>query len=70
MNPTIRGAVRSKTIWLNTLLAVLSGLELMGGHLNTLFGPKVAAGILLLGAVTNIILRARTVEALAAKGGA
>jgi hypothetical protein len=69
MNPTLRGAVRSKTIWLNVLLAAVSALELSGAHLTTLWGPKVAAGVLLAGSMTNLVLRALTTATLAEKGG-
>ena len=41
-----KGALKSKTVWWNVLLAVLGGLELIGAHLTTLLGPQVAAGIL------------------------
>ncbi len=67
MKDAIRGAVRSKTIWLNVGLALLSGVELMGSHITVLFGPKVAAAVLLFGAVSNIALRAYTTQALADK---
>lgn len=68
MRVTFRGAVRSKTIWLNTILTVLGGLELMGSHLTTLFGPKWAAGLMMFGSLLNIGLRFYTSQALAAKG--
>ena len=67
MNDTLRGAARSKTIWINVLLAALSGLELMGSHITTLLGPKWAAGLVMVGALVNIGLRAYTTQALAAK---
>lgn len=68
MNPTIRGAARSKVIWLNVALAALGGLELMGSHVTALWGPKVAAAVVMLGALVNIGLRAYTVQSLAEKG--
>jgi len=68
MNATLRGVVISKTIWLNVFLAVLSGLELMSGNLTTLLGPKWAAGIVLVGAMTNVALRAYTTMSLAERG--
>jgi hypothetical protein len=68
MNPTIRGVVISKTIWLNVALAVLSGMELMSSNLTTLLGPKWAAGIVMLGAITNVGLRAYTTMSLTEKG--
>ena len=68
MNETIAGAIRSKTIWLNTILTVLGGLELMGSHLTLLFGPKWAAGLMLFGSLLNIGLRFYTTQALAQKG--
>lgn len=67
MTPTIAGALRSKVVWLNVALAVASGLELAGAHLTTLWGPKVAAGILLLGSLVNLALRAYTTTSLADK---
>jgi hypothetical protein len=63
----IQGALKSKTVWLNVALAVLSGVELAGSHLTTLFGAKVAAGILLAGSLSNIVLRTVTTQALAQK---
>jgi hypothetical protein len=60
----LRGALRSRTVWMNVALALLGGLELMGAHLTTLFGAEVAAAILLLGAASNLILRAVTTTAL------
>lgn len=56
----IRGAARSRTVWLNVVLGVLSGLELSGAHLTALFGTQVAAGILLIGSLANLALRAAT----------
>lgn len=67
MNATIKGALRSKTVWLNVALAIVSGLELSGAHLTTLWGPKVAAAILLVGSLANLALRAYTTSSLAAK---
>lgn len=67
MNETLRGAARSKVIWLNVFLAALSGLELMGSHITTLLGPKWASGLVMVGALTNIALRAYTTQALADK---
>ncbi len=67
MNETVSGALRSKTIWLNTILTVLGGLELMGSHLTTLFGPKWAAGLMMFGSLLNIGLRFYTTQALSSK---
>jgi hypothetical protein len=64
-----KGALKSKTVWFNVLLAVLGGLELMGAHLTTLWGPQVAAAIMLSGAVANLALRAVTTESLREKAG-
>ena len=67
MNPTLAGAARSKTIWINVLLVSLGGLELMGGHLTTLAGPKWSAALVMVGAMVNLALRAYTTQSLAAK---
>lgn len=60
MPPMLKGALRSRTVYWNALLAILGGLELVGGHLTTLFGARVAAAILLVGAFANMALRAVT----------
>jgi hypothetical protein len=65
----MKGALKSKTVWFNVLLAVLGGLELMGAHLTTLWGPQVAAAIMLSGAMANLALRAVTTESLREKAG-
>ena len=65
----LKGALKSKTVWFNVLMAVLGGLELVGQHLTTLWGPQVAAAIMLSGAMLNLVLRAVTVESLKEKGG-
>jgi hypothetical protein len=58
------GAMRSRTVWLNIALAVLGGVELIGAHLTTLFGPQVAAAILAVGSIANLALRAVTTTPL------
>jgi hypothetical protein len=63
----LQGALKSKTVWWNVLLAVLGGLELMGGHMTVLWGQEVAAAILMVGAMTNLALRAVTTQALSEK---
>ena len=68
MNPTIRGAVTSKTIWLNVGLAVFSAIELASANLTTLFGIKVTAGVLLVGSLINVALRAYTSASLYERG--
>jgi len=65
----LKGALKSKTVWFNVLLALLGGLELMGAHLTTLCGPQVAAAIMLTGAVANLVLRSVTTQSLQEKGG-
>jgi hypothetical protein len=67
MPPAIKGALKSKTVWWNVALALLASLEMFAGHLTTLFGQDVAAAILLVGAVTNLVLRTITTQALADK---
>ena len=63
----IKGALKSKTVWWNVLLAVLGGLELVGGHMTVLWGQEVAAAILMLGALANLVLRTVTTQALSEK---
>jgi len=63
----LKGAIKSKTVWWNVLLAVLGGLELMGGHMTVLWGQEVAAAILMVGALANLALRAVTTQALSEK---
>lgn len=63
----LKGALKSKTVWFNVLIAVLGGLELVGAHLTTLFGTQVAAAILLSGGIANLALRAVTTQALSEK---
>ena len=63
----LKGALKSKTVWFNVLLAILGGLELRGAHLTTLFGSQVAAAIMLSGAIANLALRAVTTQALSEK---
>ena len=65
----LKGALKSKTVWFNVLLAILGGLELMGAHLTTLFGAQVAATIMLTGAMANLVLRTITTQSLQEKGG-
>jgi len=63
----LKGALTSKTVWWNVLLAVLGGLELVGGHMTVLWGQEVAAAILMVGALANLVLRAVTTQALSEK---
>ena len=65
---TLKGALKSKTVWWNILLALLASLEMFAGNLTTLFGQQVAASILLVGAMCNLVLRVITTQALAEKG--
>jgi hypothetical protein len=60
----LRGALRSRTVWINIALAVLGGLELSGAHITTLLGSQVAAAVLLIGSVANLALRAVTTTPL------
>lgn len=60
----LRGAAKSKTVYWNILLAILGSLELMGGHMTTLWGQQVAAAILLAGSLANLALRAVTTTPL------
>jgi len=63
----LQGALKSKTVWWNVLLAVLGGLELMGGHMTVLWGQEEAAAIIMVGALANLLLRAVTTQALSEK---
>ena len=64
---TLRGALKSKTVWWNILLALLASMELFAGHLTVLFGQNVASSVLLLGAMLNLVLRVVTTQALSEK---
>jgi hypothetical protein len=64
---TLKGAFKSKTVWWNILLALLASLEMFAGNLTVLFGQDVAASILLVGAMANLVLRVITTQALAEK---
>jgi hypothetical protein len=61
---TLKGALKSKTVWWNILLALLASLEMFAGNLTTLFGQQVAASILLVGAMANLVLRVVTTQGL------
>ena len=37
---TLKGALRSKTVWWNVLLALLASLEMFAGNLTVLFGQN------------------------------
>jgi hypothetical protein len=64
---TLKGALKSKTVWWNVLLALLASLEMFAGNLTVLFGQDVAASILMVGALCNLVLRVVTTQALAEK---
>jgi hypothetical protein len=64
---TLKGALKSKTVWWNVFLALLASLEMFAGNLTTLFGQQVAASILLVGAMANLVLRTITTQALSEK---
>lgn len=63
----LKGALKSKTVWWNVLLALLASLEMFAGNLTVLFGQDVAASILLVGALANLVLRTITTQALSEK---
>jgi len=63
----LKGALKSKTVWWNVLLALLASLEMFAGNLTVLFGQNVAASILMVGALANLVLRTITTQALAEK---
>lgn len=64
---TLKGALKSRTVWWNILLALLASLEMFAGNLTTVFGAKTAATILMIGALANLVLRSVTTQALADK---
>jgi hypothetical protein len=64
---TLKGALKSKTVWWNVLLALLASLEMFAGNLTVLFGQNVAASILMVGAMANLVLRTITTQALREK---
>jgi hypothetical protein len=64
---TLLGALRSKTVWWNVLLALLASLEMFSASLTTLFGAKTSASILMTGAMANLVLRTVTTQALREK---
>lgn len=64
---TLKGALKSKTVWWNVFMAFLASIELFASNLTILFGQEVAAAILLVGAMVNIVLRTVTTQALADK---
>ena len=63
----LKGALKSKTVWWNVLLALLASLEIFANNLTAIFGQDVAASILLVGALANLVLRTITTQALAEK---
>jgi len=63
----LKGALKSKTVWWNVLLALLASLEMFAGNLTVLFGQNVAASILMVGAMANLVLRVVTTQALSEK---
>lgn len=63
----VRGALRSKTIWVN-VLTVVAGLSAVAGPATGLIGPQGAAVLLVASGVANIILRTITTESLTEKG--
>ena len=67
MNYALKGAFRSRTVWVNALTAV-AGLSALAGPLTGLLGPQAAAGLLVASGVANIILRTITTESLEEKG--
>ena len=65
---TLKGALKSRTVWWNVLLALLASLEMFSASLTTLFGAKTSALILMTGAMANLVLRVVTTQALSEKG--
>ena len=61
---TLKGALRSRTVWWNILLALLASLEMFSASLTTIFGAKTAASILMVGALANLVLRTVTTQSL------
>ena len=70
MRPLAKGVVRSRVMWLNFILAIVSVLELSSAHFTLLWGPKITAAILLAGSIVNAALRFLTTSSLEEKGEA
>lgn len=64
MTPAIKGALKSKTVWWNVLLALLASLEMFASHLTTLVGARFTAAFLMAGALVNLLLRTITTTSL------
>lgn len=64
----LRGARRSWTVWMNTIMLGLASMEAAGSHLTVLFGEKAGPTLVAISALLNILLRARTQVSLQEKG--
>ena len=61
---TLKGALKSRTVWWNIFLGLLASLEMFASHLTTLFGQNVAAAVLMAVAMINLALRTVNTQAL------
>lgn len=63
MNPTLAGALKSKTVWVNTLTTLVE----VANYVSPFIPPQYhAAGMVAVG-VVNIVLRAVTTQPLSEK---
>ena len=67
MNDTVKGAIKSKTIWIAVVLAVLSNLEPQLKLLETFLDPATVQKVGTAFSLVMIVLRTITTTALADK---
>jgi len=63
MNPTLLGALKSKTVWFNTIAAAVEIANFVSPFIPPQYHAAVAAGV----GVANIVLRKFTTQPLEAK---
>lgn len=63
MNPTLLGALKSKTVWLNTITTLVE----VANTVQPFIPPQYHAGVVAGVAVANIVLRAITTQPLSEK---
>lgn len=63
MNPAILGALKSKTVWLNTITTLVEVANYVSPFIPPQYHPAVVAGV----GVANVILRTITTQPLSEK---